>query len=55
MGPERGGEEEGAQLCQVMSRGWAYLLMEVSSERCRVEVALAGTSISGYLYMQYRN
>lgn len=55
MGPKRGGEEEGAQLCQVMSRGWAYLLIEVSSERCRVEVALAGTSISGYLYMEYRN
>lgn len=45
MGPERGGEEEGAQLCQGMSRDQTYLLLEVSSERCRVEVALAGTSI----------
>lgn len=37
-----------------MSRDRAYLLIEVSSERCRIEVALAGTSILGDLYMEYR-
>lgn len=45
MGPERGGEEEGAQLRQGMSCDGIHLLIEVLSERCRVEVALAGTSI----------
>lgn len=54
MGPERGGKEEGAQLCQSMSCEVARLLIEeVSSERCRVQVALAGTSISSNLYMEY--
>lgn len=58
MGPERGGEEEGAQLCAVMSRHGAHLPIVVSSivvscERCRVvEVALAGTSVFGNLYME---
>lgn len=55
MGAERGGEEEGAQLCQGIGRGGAHPLIEVeaSGERCRVEVALVGASISEKkLYMK---
>lgn len=52
MGPERGGEKEGAQFCQGMSRDGAHLLREVSSEGCHIEVALASASISSNLYMK---
>lgn len=54
MGPERGGEEEGAQLCQGMSCEVARLLIgEESSKRCPCQVALAGSSISRNLYMEH--